>query len=168
MYPQVFLDYAEHRRTYTDVHKVPTRAFFYGMEVGDEIAIELETGRTLIVRFLVLGDVDEHGMRTVFFELNGQPRSVRIKDDASGVAKPANRIAETANPQHVGAPMPGIVSRISAKKGQSVKKGDTLLSIEAMKMETAVTADRNGMVAEVVVAVGTQVNAKDLLIVFED
>ena len=168
MYPQVFLDYAQHRRTYSDVHKVPTRAFFSGMDVGDEVAIELETGRTLIVRFLVLGDVDEHGMRTVFFELNGQPRSIRVKDTLSGIEKPANRVAEAANPAHVGAPMPGIVSRISAAKGQPVKKGETLLAIEAMKMETAVTAERNGIIAEIVVAIGTQVNAKDLLIVFED
>ena len=168
MYPQVFLDYAQHRRTYTDVHKVPTRAFFYGMDAGDEIAIELETGRSMIVRFLALGDVDKNGQRTVFFELNGQPRSVRIKDEASGIAKPANRTAEAMNPAHVGAPMPGIVSRISAAKGQNVKKGEPLLAIEAMKMETAVTAERNGIVAEIVVAVGTQVNAKDLLIVFED
>lgn len=168
MYPQVFIDYAHHRRTYSDVHKVPTRAFFYGMDAGDEVAIELQKGRALVVRFLVLGDVDENGLRTVFFELNGQPRSIRVKDEASGIAKPANRIAEAMNPAHVGAPMPGIVSRISAAKGQAVKKGDILLAIEAMKMETAVTAERNGTIAEVVVTIGTQVNAKDLLIVFED
>ena len=168
MYPQVFIDYANHRRTYTDVHKVPTRAFFYGMDAGDEVGIELETGRTLIVRFLVLGDVDEGGMRTVFFELNGQPRSVRVKDTASGIEKPANRVAEAMNPSHVGAPMPGIVSRVSATKGQTVKKGDVLLAIEAMKMETAVTAERAGTIAEVVVGIGNQVNAKDLLVVFED
>ena len=147
---------------------MPTRAFFYGMDAGDEVAIELQKGRALVVRFLVLGDVDENGLRTVFFELNGQPRSIRVKDEASGIAKPANRIAEAMNPAHVGAPMPGIVSRISAAKGQAVKKGDILLAIEAMKMETAVTAERNGTIAEVVVTIGTQVNAKDLLIVFED
>ncbi len=168
MYPQVFIDYAQHRRTYTDVHKVPTRAFFYGMDAGDEVAIELQKGRALVVRFLVLGDVDENGLRTVFFELNGQPRSVRVKDEASGLTKPANRTAEAMNPSHVGAPMPGIVSRISAAKGQNVKKGETLLAIEAMKMETAVTAERNGIISEIVVTIGTQVNAKDLLIVFED
>ena len=168
MYPQVFVDYAHHRRTYSDVSKVPTRAFFYGMDVGDEVAIELEKGRTLVIRFLVLGDVDEHGMRTIFFELNGQPRSVRIADRAAGVTKPTNRIAEAANPSHIGAPMPGIVSRVAAKKGQSVKKGEALLAIEAMKMETAVTAERNGIISEVVVSIGMQVNAKDLLIVFED
>jgi pyruvate carboxylase len=169
MYPKVFLDYVQHRRTFSDVSKVPTRAFFYGMEAGDEIAVELEKGKTLIVRFLALGDVDEHGLRTVFFELNGQPRSVRVEDRASGIdRKPANRVAEAANPAHLGAPMPGIVSRIAVKPGQAVKKGEALLSIEAMKMETAVTAERNGTVAEIVVAIGAQVQAKDLLVVLEE
>jgi len=167
MYPQVFLDYNQHRRHFGDVSKVPTRAFFYGMDTGEEIAVELEKGRIIIVRLLALGDAGDDGMRTIFFELNGQPRSVRVQDKAAGVTKPKNRVADAADPGHVGAPMPGIVSRIAVKAGQKVKKGDSLMAVEAMKMETAVTAERAGTVRDIIVSIGTQVNAKDLLVVLD-
>ena len=104
----------------------------------------------------------------VFFELNGQPRSVRIDDHSQESTRPTNRIAEATNPNHVGAPMPGIVSSVIAEPGKKVLQGDTMLSIEAMKMETAVNAERDGVIAEVVVEIGSQIGAKDLLVVFED
>ena len=167
MYPDVFVDFARHLRSFSQVTNVPTRAFFFGMEPGEEIAIEIERGKTLILRFLALGDVDEDGIRTVFFELNGQPRSVRIEDKNQEATRPQARQAEDGNPDHVPAPMPGTVAGIVVEKGKKVLRGDTLLSLEAMKMETAVTAERDGVVDEVVVTVGAQVNAKDLLIVFE-
>jgi len=168
MYPVVFADYAAQRRAYGNVAHVPTRAFFYGLEPGDEIAIEIERGKTLIIRFLALGDADESGMRTVFFELNGQPRSVRIQDQGAGVALPPNRTANASNPAELGAPMPGTVVSVVAEMGQKVLRGDTLLAIEAMKMETAVTAERDGTIAEMIAEVGMQVSAKDLLVVFAD
>ncbi|MBT7266175.1 MAG: pyruvate carboxylase, partial [Rhodospirillaceae bacterium] len=168
MYPQVFTDYAAHLEEFGDVSKVPTAAYFYGMEPGEEIAIEMERGKTLALRLLALGDAGEDGKRTVFFELNGQPRSVRIDDHSQESTRPTNRIAEATNPNHVGAPMPGIVSSVIAEPGKKVLQGDTMLSIEAMKMETAVNAERDGVIAEVVVEIGSQIGAKDLLVVFED
>ncbi|MAF08732.1 MAG: pyruvate carboxylase [Acidiferrobacteraceae bacterium] len=168
MYPQVFTDYAAHRRTYGKVARIPTRVFFYGMEPGDEISAEIERGKTLIIRFLALGDADENGNRTVFFELNGQPRSVRVQDTSLGASAPTNRVADAANPAELGAPMPGMVASVVVDKGQKVLRGDTLLSIEAMKMETAVSAEYDGTVAEVIAEVGMQVNTKDLLVLFED
>jgi pyruvate carboxylase len=167
MYPQVFVDYASHHRAHGNVSHLPTQVFFYGMVPGDEIAVEIERGKTLIIRFLALGDANEAGRRTVFFELNGQPRSVRIADQTQEAAHPANRVAETGNPDHVAAPMPGMIISVVVEPGQKVKRGDTLMSIETMKMETALTAERNGTIAEVIARIGDQVNAKDLLTVFE-
>ncbi len=168
MYPHVFTDYARHLEEFGDVSKIPTAAYFYGMEPGDEIAIEIERGKTLIVRFLALGDANDDGSRIVFFELNGQPRSLRIDDQSQESTRPVNRIADAGNPTHVGAPMPGLVSSVVIEAGQKVLQGDTLLSIEAMKMETVVNAECDGVVGEVVATVGMQIGAKDLLVVFED
>jgi pyruvate carboxylase len=168
MYPAVFADYAAERRAYGNVANVPSRAFFYGMEAGDEISIEIERGKTLIFRFLALGEADESGMRTVFFELNGQPRSVRIQDLGADAALPPNRVANASNGFELGAPMPGTVVSVVAEAGQKVLRGDTLLAIEAMKMETAVTAERDGTITEMIAEVGMEVNAKDLLAVFAD
>ena len=168
MYPAVFADYAAERRAYGNVARVPSRAFFYGMEPGDEISIEIERGKTLIIRFLALGDADENGMCTVFFEINGQPRSVRIPDMGAGAALPLNRVANASNGSELGAPMPGTVVSVVAEPGQKVLRGDTLLAIEAMKMETAVTAERDGTITEIIAKVGMEVNAKDLLVVFAD
>ena len=167
MYPQVFADYASHLRKFGDVSKIPTQDFFYGMEPGGEIAIEMEKGKALVIRYLALGDANPDGIRNVFFELNGQPRSVRIRDHSMEQTRPTNRIADEADPNQLGAPMPGIISAIVAEPGKKVLKGDTLLSIEAMKMETAVTAEFDGTVAEVTVTMGAQVGTGDLLVVFE-
>jgi pyruvate carboxylase len=168
MYPQVFVDYAAHLRTYGDVSQVPTKVFFYGMEPGEEIAIDMERGKSLVVRLLALGDAREDGTRTVFFELNGQPRSIRIEDHALESLRPINRMADDANPNHIGAPMPGLITGVVVQPGQKVLRGDRLLSIEAMKMETGINAEKDGVIAEVIVAVDAQVGAGDLLIVFED
>ena len=168
MYPQVFIDYSAHRRKFGNVSHLPTLAFFYGMGTGDEIAVEIERGKTLIIRFLALSEVDENGVRTVFFELNGQPRSMRVTDFSAENQHPANRLADDGNPNHVAAPMPGVISTIVTKVGQKVKRGDTLLAIEAMKMETAVTANKDGVIAEIVTTIGEPVNAKDLLLIFRE
>jgi pyruvate carboxylase len=168
MYPAVFADYAAARRTNGNVAQVPSRTFFYGMETDDEISIEIERGKTLIIRFLALGDADESGMCTVFFELNGQPRSVRIQDMGAATALQPNRVANVSSGSELGAPMPGTVVSVVAKTGQKVSRGDTLLAIEAMKMEAAVTAERDGTITEMIAEVGMEVYAKDLLVVFAD
>ena len=165
MYPKVWLDYAQHRKQYGDVGMLPTPVFFYGMETGQEISVDLERGKTLIVRFIAVSDVHEDGTKTVFFELNGQPREVRVADRSQVARSPPQRKAEPGNPQHVGAPMPGTVATISAAVGRKVARGDVLATLEAMKMETAVRAEIDGEVAEVLARPGQQVDAKDLLVV---
>jgi pyruvate carboxylase len=161
MYPKVYVDFAKAHDTYGPVSVLPTPVFFYGLDVGEEVPVELEKGKTLIVRAQAISEADEQGYRRVFFELNGQPRMVRIIDRAHGDAGAgARQKAEDGNPLHVAAPMPGVVSALM------VKAGDVLLSIEAMKMETALHAERDGTVAEVLVRAGEQIDAKDLLVVY--
>jgi pyruvate carboxylase len=169
MYPKVFVDYAKNAELYGPVGVLPTPVFFYGLPVGREVPVELEKGKTLMVRTQAIGDTDEEGYVRVFFELNGQPRVAKVPDRAHGAAGAlARRKAEDDNPAHVGAPMPGVISMLAIAEGQEVKAGDVLLSIEAMKMETALHAERDGTIAEVLVHAGSQIDAKDLLIVFEE
>jgi pyruvate carboxylase len=165
MYPKVFLDYARDRAAYGDCAILPTPVFFYGMEPGDEVSVDIERGKTLIVRFVALSEVRDDGTRQVFFELNGQPRSIVVTDRSQVAKRPPQRKVEAGNVKHVGAPMPGTVATVKAVVGQKVTKGDLLLTMEAMKMETSVRAEMDGNVAEVLVKPGMQVDAKDLLIV---
>ncbi|PBB19101.1 pyruvate carboxylase [Mesorhizobium sp. WSM4313] len=168
MYPKVFTDFAAAQETYGPVSVLPTPTYFYGMKPEDEIFLDIEKGKTLVVRCQAFGEVDDKGMVTVFFELNGQPRRFKVPDRAHGAsAAKARRKAEPGNEGHVGAPMPGVVSALAVAPGQAVKAGDVLLSIEAMKMETALHAERDGEIAEVLVKAGDQIDAKDLLIAFK-
>jgi pyruvate carboxylase len=167
MYPKVFVDYAMDRATFGEMSSLPTSVFFFGMEPGQEISINLERGKTLIVRYVTTSDVNEDGTRTVFFELNGQPRPIRVADRSQVPKRPAQRKAEPGNPAHAGAPMPGTIVTVPIHVGQTVHRGDVLLTLEAMKMETTVRAERDGVVKEVVARTGLQVDAKDLLVVFE-
>ncbi len=168
MYPKVFVDFDKAQQQYGPTSVLPTPVYFYGLEAGDEILVDLEPGKTLVVRCQAIGETDEKGEKKVFFELNGQPRSVKVPDrahGATGVA--AMRKAEDGNAAHVGAPMPGVISTVAVTAGQDVTAGDVLVSIEAMKMETALHAERDGKVKEVLVSPGSQIDAKDLLVVFE-
>ncbi|MGN6764020.1 MAG: pyruvate carboxylase [Rhizobiaceae bacterium] len=167
MYPKVFSDFAAAQEEYGPVSVLPTPVYFYGMAPEDEIFVDIEKGKTLVIRCLALGDVDDKGMGTVFFELNGQPRRVKVPDRIRGAsAARERRKVEPGNETHVGAPMPGVVSALAVVAGQNVAAGDVLLSIEAMKMETALHAERDGTIAEVLVKSGDQIDAKDLLIVY--
>ena len=149
MYPKVFADFAAAQEAYGPVSVLPTPVYFYGMRSEDEIFVDIERGKTLVVRCLAVGDSDDKGMVTVFFELNGQPRRVKVPDRSRGdAASKLRRKAEPGNEAHVGAPMPGVVSTVAVAAGQPVKAGDVLLSIEAMKMETALHAERDGTIAE--------------------
>jgi pyruvate carboxylase len=112
-----------------------------------------------------MSGTDSQGMVTVFFELNGQPRRIKVPDRAHGASgAAARRKAEPGNTAHVGAPMPGVISRVFVSPGQAVSAGDVLVSIEAMKMETAIHAEKDGTIAEVLVKAGDQIDAKDLLV----
>ena len=165
MYPRVFLDYAKDRAAYGDMGRLPTPAFFYGMEPGQEISIDLERGKTLIVTYVAVSETHDDGTRTVFFELNGQPRAVRIVDRSQVARRPPQRKVEPGNAGHVGAPMPGSVATVAVTVGQKVARGDVVVTLEAMKMETAVRAEQDGQVAEVLARPGLAVDAKDLLVV---
>ena len=160
-------DFAAASEIYGPVSVLPTPTYFYGMKAEDEIFVDIEKGKTLVIRCLAIGEVDDKGMVIVFFELNGQPRRVKVPDRAHGASNgKARRKAEPGNDAHVGAPMPGVVSTLGVAAGQPVKAGDILLSIEAMKMETALHAERDGTIAEVLVKAGDQIDAKDLLVVY--
>jgi pyruvate carboxylase len=167
LYPQVFLDFAEHRRKHGETSVVPTANFFYGLKSGDEIAVEIEEGKTLIIKFLTFGEVREDGRRTVFFELNGQPREVRVLDRSVEATVQPSRKADPDDGAHVGAPMPGKVSTIAVTKGQTVKMRERLLSIEAMKMETAVYSPRDAVIGDILVKPGAHVETGDLLIILQ-
>ncbi|MCI4665580.1 MAG: pyruvate carboxylase [Neomegalonema sp.] len=167
MYPKVYLDYMGRRRLYGPVRQLPTPMFFYGMEIGDQAYIDLEPGKTLVLRLLAVGETDEEGQVKVFFELNGQPRNIRVPNRAVSATTARHPKAEDGNADHVPAPMPGLIATVAVKEGQKVEKGDLLLTIEAMKMETAIHAERAGVIAKVAVAAGAQVDAKDLLVAFE-
>ncbi len=167
MYPKVFVEYAKDRMRFGNVSALPTGAFFYGMQVGDEITVDLERGKSLIIRFIAASEVAEDGLRTVFFELNGQPRSVRVPDRSHVATRSPTRKADIADAKQIGAPMPGHVITVNAVEGQKVARGETLLTIEAMKMETAVRADQDSIVSSVLVIPGQQVDAKDLLMIMK-
>ncbi|OYR21157.1 pyruvate carboxylase [Brucella thiophenivorans] len=166
MYPKVFTDYAAAQENYGPTSVLPTPVYFYGLKPEEEVFVDLERGKTLVIVNQAMSETDEKGMVTVFFELNGQPRRVKVPNRAKGASGGVKRKAELGNDRQVGAPMPGVVSTVAVSQGQTVKAGDVLLSIEAMKMETALRAERDGSIAEVLVRPGEQIDAKDLLIVF--
>jgi len=168
MYPAVFVAFAADRRHYGDVSILPTPVFFFGLQPDEEIAIDIEPGKTLIIRLLATSEPDEEGKRRMFFELNGQPRTVTVADASINATVVSNRKAEEGNPAHVAAPMPGLVVSVAVKSGQSVEKGDPLVALEAMKMETVIRAEHDGSIRSVPVSVGTQVEAHDLLVEMAD
>ena len=167
MYPKVFVEYAADRARYGDLSTLPTSVFFYGMQPGQEINVDLERGKTLIVRYVTTSDPHEDGTRTVFFELNGQPRPIRIADRSQVASRPPTRKADADDPTHVGAPMPGTVATVTVHAGQRVRRGDVIVTLEAMKMETSVRAERDATVKEVLVRPGQSVDTKDLIAICE-
>lgn len=167
MYPRVWLEYVRDRLQFGDPGILPTPVFFYGMEPGQEISIDIERGKTLIVSYVTTSDPHDDGTRTVFFELNGQPRSVGVPDRSQIARRPAARKADPADSRQVGAPMPGKIVTVNVSAGQKIARGDVLVTLEAMKMEAAVRADVDAAIGEVVVKPGAQVDAKDLLVVLQ-
>ncbi len=165
MYPKVFNDYREIRARYGDVSTLPTAVFLYGMEPEEEISLEMADGRSVIIKYLTVTEADEQGFKRAFFEINGQPSSIRVLDRHLAPADVSHEKAQTDNPAHVAAPMPGLVVTVAAELGQNVSRGDPLVTIEAMKMETVISAEADGVVERVAATVGMQVEAKDLLVV---
>lgn len=167
LYPKVYEDFIDHRKMYGDVSILPTPYFFYGPDSTEEIAVDIEEGKTLIIRFLAIGQPKPDGTRTVFFELNGQPREIEIIDQTLDNAPSQAIKADPSDSTHVAASMPGMVIGVAAEVGAKVSKGDKLVALEAMKMETTITAESDGTVEQVLVKSGSQVEAGDLLLVIK-
>jgi pyruvate carboxylase len=165
LYPDVFLKYDKFQQTYSDVSVLPTGAFLYGLKSGEEITIEIEQGKTLIVKFLTSSDAHPDGTRTLFFELNGQPREVNVRDRALRVVERAHPKADPADAGQVPAPTAGVISGIAVLVNHVVERGSKLLTLEAMKMQSNIYAPISGRVTKLLVASGQHVEAKDLLVI---
>jgi pyruvate carboxylase len=165
MYPSVYAEYAKHRQEFSDVSVIPTPIFFYGLEPGQETSIELQPGKTLIVKLNAVGDIQPDGTRKIYFELNGNARSVTVRDQSVQSDDCGHEKADKGNPKHVGAPMPGKVLKLNVKAGDAVKAGDILAVTEAMKMETNIKAKEDATVAEVKCKEGGKVEKEELLFV---
>jgi len=164
LYPRVFEDFATHVVRFTDTSVLPTPVFFYGVKEGEEFAVEIERGKTLIIKFLTVGEPNLEGRRTVFFELNGYPRDVIIEDKSLESLAAKHEKADPNDDSQVGSSMPGMVVSVVVAKGDHVAKGQKLLVLEAMKMETTIYAERDGVVEQVLVTAGHQVASGDLLL----
>ncbi|MBU1174745.1 MAG: pyruvate carboxylase [Alphaproteobacteria bacterium] len=167
MYPKVFMDFMKTQDMYGPTEILPTPVFFYGLETGTELAVDLAPGVTFVAQYEARSEPNDKGMVRMFYELNGQPRAVSVPDRSRAATIAQRAKADPSDPKQVGAPMPGVVSTLAVKTGQKVVAGDVLLSIEAMKMETALHAEADGTIAEVTVRIGDGIDAKDLLVRFE-
>ncbi|MCK0191320.1 pyruvate carboxylase [Arenibacter sp. F20364] len=167
LYPKVFTDAYNHHVKYGNVVNIPTKNFFYGMEIGEEIIVELDRGKNILVSLMLKGEPDEAGNVSIYFKVNGQLRNVIIKDNSVKVDKVENVKADTSNPNEIGAPLQGLLSSVLVKKNQEVKKNQPLFVIEAMKMETTVTATEEGIVDRVQLNGGSLVNSEDLVLVLK-
>ncbi|MBO8176385.1 MAG: pyruvate carboxylase [Bacillus sp. (in: Bacteria)] len=164
LYPKVFREYHEAVQQYGDLSVLDTPTFLYGMRLGEEIEVEIETGKTLIVKLVSIGQAQADGTRIVYFELNGQPREVIIRDQSIKSAVASRVKADPKNEAHIGATMPGTVIKVLVEKGEKVEKGDHLMITEAMKMETTVQAPYSGVVRDIFVQAGDAIQPGDLLI----
>lgn len=164
LYPKVFMAYADTFEQYGDVSVLDTPTFLYGMRMGEEIEIEIETGKTLIVKLISIGEGQADGTRAIYFELNGQPRQVIVKDESINVTAISKIKADPKNEEHIGASMPGTVVKVLVDVGDQVQKGDHLLITEAMKMETTVQAPFTGVIKDILVASGEAIQTGDLLL----
>jgi len=164
MYPSVFVEFAKFQKEFGDVSSLPTPAYFYGLTPGEEISVSIEEGKVLFIKLINVGSPDKEGRRVISYELNGMPRE-SIVLDKSIAPKTKNRVkADPADLAQLGAPIPGMVTALSTSTGSKVSKGDKLVTLEAMKMQTTIYAQKDGVVAELLVAVGDSVEAGDLLV----
>lgn len=165
MYPQVFADFMTFKTKYDDLSALPTTAFFYGLHIGEEIEMEIDPGKILIIKLISIGEADSAGRRALFYELNGMPRESIVFDNSLKATSKATRPkGDLTDPGHACAPIPGMVTELAVSLGQQVKAGDKLVVLEAMKMLTTVNASAAGTVTEVLVKKGDQVDSDDLLL----
>jgi pyruvate carboxylase len=164
LYPEVFLKFDKIRQEFADVSVLPTPVFFYGLKPDQEVTVSIEAGKTLVIRFLATGQPRPNGTRTLFFELNGQPREVNVRDHSLRVVARTHPRADPADPGQVGAPTAGMITRVSVELNQVVGRQTKLITLDAMKMQTNIYAPIAGRVSKIHVAMGDAVEAKDLLI----
>ena len=164
LYPEVFAKFDRFRQAYSDVSVLPTPAFFYGLKSGEEITVEIESGKTLIIKFLTFSEPHPDGTRTLFFELNGQPREITVRDKSLRVTERSHPKADPADPGQVGAPTAGVISSVAVQANHAVERGAKLLTLEAMKMQSNIYAPISGRIAKLLVTPGQPVEAKDLLV----
>ena len=164
LYPKVYTGAYNHHSKYGNVMNIPTKNFFYGMSPGEEIIVELDRGKILLIKLISVGDPNEEGKVTVFFKVNGQTRYVEIQDNSIKVDKIVHAKVDKSDPMQIGAPLQGSLSSVLVKTGQAVKKNDPLFIIEAMKMETTITANEDATIKKIVLKPGTMVEADDLVI----
>ena len=167
LYPEVYLDFDRHRTLYSDTSVIPTPTYFYGLEPGDEVSVDIDKGKTLIIKLIAVGSVHHDGTRHLYFELNGLSRQVTVRDRTVEGDFIQREKADKFNKHHVGAPMPGKVFKVLVKPGDDVDAGDVLVVTEAMKMETNIKASIAGKVKEVLFDIGEQVEKDDLLLELE-
>jgi len=163
-YPKVFEDYYKKKQEYGDVSKIPTRNFFFGMEPREETIVNIGEGKDIIIRMLSVGEADEYGMRMVFFRLNGQTRNIEVKDKSLDIKKIEHLKADKLDAGHVGAPLQGLLSKVFVKEGQEIVKNQPMFVIEAMKMETTITASSETKILKIHLKDGTLVNTDDLVL----
>jgi pyruvate carboxylase len=164
MYPQVFASYVKKARDYGDLSVLPTPAFFYGLSPGEEVSVDIEEGKTLFIKLIHVGAPNSEGRRALSYELNGMPRESSIVDRSITTAVKSRVKADPANPNEIGAPIPGMVTALHASVGSRVASGDKLATLEAMKMQTTIYAPAGGIVDEVFAAVGDSLDSRDLLV----
>ncbi|WP_142785165.1 pyruvate carboxylase [Changchengzhania lutea] len=167
LYPKVFTDAYNNHLKYDNLMNLPTKNFFYGMEIGEEIIVELDKGKTLLITLDSVGQANSNGMVTVYFKVNGQGRSVRIKDTSIKVEKIEHIKVDSTDPKQIGAPLQGMLSTILVKRGEQVVKNQPLFIIEAMKMETTITAHTEATIKKIALKSGVMVNSEDLVLVME-
>lgn len=168
LFPKVFEDYHEHLQNYGDVATIPTKVFFYGMDLNEETIIEISKGKTILVELLSIGEADDKGIKTVFFKLNGQTRNIELTDKSVKVTRFENAKIDKTNLAQIGAPLQGLLSSIFVKEGQQIEINQPLFMIEAMKMETTTAATKKGKISKIILTKGSLVNTDDLVLIFED
>jgi len=164
MFPKVFEEYKEHLDAYGDVSHIPTLNFLFGLKAGEECEVETAPGKTLLIKFLSVSPADEKGTRIAFFKLNGQTRNISVQDRSLKKEEIKHRKADKSKPGEIGAPLQGMLSKILVKNGQDVKKNEPLFIIEAMKMETTVTAQADGKISDLILPAKTAVMSEDLIL----
>ena len=163
----MFEQYAQTVDSFGDISVLDTPTFLYGLKLGEEIEVEIEKGKTLIIKLVSIGEPQHDGTRVLYFEMNGQSRELVIQDLTVEVDGSLAPKADPSNPNQIGATMPGTVLKVVVNKGSTVKRGDHLLITEAMKMETTVQAPKDGVVKEIYVSAGNPISTGDLLIELE-